>query len=91
MIPIHELLNRICWDSEFAKRDFELGYYDRMANRVIVVLLKEVTFPTESPSTFELMDPEGQVHRIPFHRVREVYRNSQRIWRRPDPNAGEAE
>ena len=38
-----------------------------------------------------VVDPEGQVHRIPFHRVREVYRNSQRIWRRPDPNAGEAE
>jgi uncharacterized protein (UPF0248 family) len=91
MIPIHELLNRIRWDSEFAKGDFELGYYDRMANRVIVVPLKEVTFPTESPSTFELMDAEGQVHRIPFHRVREVYRNSQRIWRRPDPNASEAD
>ena len=91
MIPIHELLNRIRWDSEFAKGDFELGYYDRMANRVIVVPLKEVKFPTESPSTCELMDADGQVHRIPFHRVREVYRNSQRIWRRPDRNAGEAE
>ena len=91
MIPIHELLNRIRWDPEFAKGDFELGYYDRTENRIVMVPLKRVTFPKESPSTFELMDPEGQVHRVPFHRVREVYKNAQRIWHRPDPGATESE
>ena len=49
MIPIHELLNRIRWDPEFAKGNLELGYYDRTENRIIMVSLKEVTFPTESP------------------------------------------
>ena len=29
MIPIHELLNRVRWDPEFAKGNFQLGYYDR--------------------------------------------------------------
>ena len=91
MIPIHELLNRIRWDSEFAKGTFELGYHDRTENRIIMVPLKELTFPEDSPSTFQLMDPEGQVHRVPFHRVREVYRDAQRIWRRPDPNTTEIE
>ena len=91
MIPIHELLNRIRWDSEFAKGEFELGYYDRTENRIIMVPLKKVTFPTESPSTFELMDSECQVHRVPFHRVREVYKDAQRIWHRPDPGGTEAE
>ena len=91
MIPIHELLNRVRWDSEFAKGTFELGYYDRTEDRIIMVPLKKVTFPTESPSTFELMDPEGQVYRVPFHRVREVYKDAQRIWRRPDPNTTEIE
>ena len=57
MIPIHELLNRIRWDPEFAKGDFELGYYDRAENRMIMVPLKEVTFPKESPSTFKLTWP----------------------------------
>jgi hypothetical protein len=28
MIPIHELLNRIRWDPEFSKGDFQLGYYE---------------------------------------------------------------
>jgi uncharacterized protein (UPF0248 family) len=91
MIPIHELLNRIRWDPEFAKGNFELGYYDRAENRIILVPLKEITFPTESPSTFQLVDPEGQVHRVPFHRVREVHKNAQRIWHRPDRKAAEAE
>ena len=82
MIPIHELLNRIRWDPEFAKGNFQLGYYDRAEDRVILVSLMEVSFPLESPQTFQLADAEGQIHRIPFHRVREVYRDSQRIWYR---------
>src|SRR5882724_1452053 len=83
MIPIHELLNRIRWDPEFARGSFELGYYDRAENRVILVPLKWVSFPPESPQTFQLVDAEGLTHRVPFHRVREVYRDSQRIWHRP--------
>ena len=27
-------------------------------------------------------DAEGQAHRVPFHRVREVYKDGQRIWHR---------
>ena len=88
VIPIHELLNRIRWDTEFAKGDFQLGYYDRAEDRIILVPLREVTFPEDSPQTFQLVDVEGEIHRIPFHRVREVYRNAQRIWHRPDPHAG---
>ncbi len=87
MIPIQELLNRIRWDPEFAKGNFQLGYYDRAEDRIILVPLQEVTFPEESPHTFEIFDLEGQSHRIPFHRVREVYKDSQRIWHRPDPTA----
>jgi len=34
MIPIHELLNRIRWDPEFAKGNFELGYYYRTETRI---------------------------------------------------------
>jgi uncharacterized protein (UPF0248 family) len=84
MIPIHELLNRIRWDPEFAKGDFRLGYFDRAEDRIVLVPLKEVTIPEDRPHAFHLTDPEGQIHRIPFHRVREVYRDSRRIWQRPD-------
>jgi uncharacterized protein (UPF0248 family) len=42
MIPIHELLSRIRWDPEFAKGDFQLGYYDRTEDRIISVPLKGI-------------------------------------------------
>jgi len=87
MIPIHTLLNRILWDPGFAKGNFELGYYDRAENRIILVPLKQVTFPEDSPQTFQLTDLEGKTHRIPFHRVREVYKDSQRIWHRGEASA----
>jgi uncharacterized protein (UPF0248 family) len=87
MIPIHELLSRIQWDPEFAKGTFELGYYDQAENRIILVPLKEVIFPRERPSTFQTVGPDGELHPVPFHRVREVYKNAQRIWHRCDSSA----
>jgi uncharacterized protein (UPF0248 family) len=80
--PIHELLNRIRWDTEFARGDFELGYFDRVTKQVVVVPFKEVSFPRDDPRTFQLVDADGRRHRVPFHRVREVYKDGQRIWRR---------
>jgi len=90
MIPIHELPSRIRWDPDFAKGNFELGYYERTENRIILVPLKQVTFPADSPQTFQLTDLEGRNHRIPFHRVRGVYKDSQRIqriWQRGEASA----
>ena len=81
--PIHELLNRIRWDTEFARGNFELGYFDRVEKRILVVALAEVCFPRDDPQAFRLVDEAGQVHRVPFHRVREVYKDAQRIWHRP--------
>ena len=86
MIPVHELLNRIRWDPEFSKGTFQLGYYDRAEGRVILISLHEVSFPPESPRAFQITDGEGRIHRVPFHRVREVYKDSRRIWYRPERN-----
>ena len=82
MTPIQELLNRIRRDAEFARGQFELGYFDRVENRVIVVHIEVVEFPPEDPRAFQLMDADGRLHRVPFHRVREVYKDGQCIWRR---------
>ncbi len=83
MQPIQELLNRIRWDPAFAQGTFELGYYDRVEDRIILVSLKELTFPENDPQAFKVIDPEGVIHRVPFHRVREVYKHGWRIWHRP--------
>ncbi len=82
MTPVHEILNRIRWDAEFARGDFQIGYFDRVDCRIIVVSFAEVTFSQEDPSAFCLVDEDGHTHRIPFHRVRDIYKNGQRIWHR---------
>ena len=82
MTPIRELLNRIRWDADFARGEFELGYFDRVERRVIVVPFRDINFPTDAPEVFQLVDREGQVHRIPLHRVREMRKDGQRIWHR---------
>ena len=83
MIPIQDLLNRIRWDAEFARGEFEIGYFDRVEDRVIHVPFHEVNFPPGEPQTFRLVDAEGRAHHVPLHRVREVFKDGQRIWHRP--------
>ena len=82
MIPIHELLSRIRWDASFADAEFALGYYDRVADEVIVVSLREVSFPPDERFAFEVTDRDGEIHSVPLHRVRDVYRNGELIWHR---------
>ena len=83
MTPIHELLNRIRWDKEFGQGRFEIGYYDRREGVVHRVALQEIVFPAGERRVFELVDESGESRRIPFHRVREVYRDGRIIWQRP--------
>ena len=67
--------------------ELSVGYHDRAEDCIILVPPKEVGSPAESPQTFQLTDAEGQIHHIPFHRVREVRKDSQRIWHRGEPYA----
>ena len=80
MTPIRKLLDRIRWDRAFGQADFLIGYLDRIENRIIRVGFREIRFPEDAPGSFEVLDAEGQRHRVPFHRVKQVYRNGERIW-----------
>lgn len=82
MIPIQELLNRIRWDESFAKGDFVIGYYDRVDEIVMQVPLHQIHFTPGDRFFFQVTDQEGRIHEIPFHRVREVYKNKELIWHR---------
>jgi len=70
------------WDRRFGQGRFEIGYYDRVEGRVLIVPFNEIRFPEDDHRTFELIDDEGEIHRIPYHRVRSVSRNGAEIWRR---------
>ena len=85
MIPIQELLSRIRWDPEFGRGKFIIGYYDRIDEQIMMVPLARIVFETGSHSAFEAIEADGSVHSVPYHRVREVYRDGELIWRRPAP------
>ena len=82
MQPIQDLLNRIRWDPEFAKGRFELGYYDRVEDRIIRVGLQELHFDRDDHFAFTLVDQDGEFHSVPLHRVKEVYKDDELIWHR---------
>lgn len=82
MQPVQDLLNRIRWDHVYADADFEIGYYDRIKDRIIVVPFATLSFPADDHFAFELFDNAGEVHRVPYHRVREIHRNGSCIWSR---------
>ena len=87
MQPIDKLLARIKWDREFGDAAFEIGYYDRLAARIIRRPLADLLFEPGNKESFLLLDEEGVYQRIPLHRVREVLRNGALIWQRPGPEA----
>lgn len=83
MQPIHELLARIRWDPEFAKSRFVIGYWDRIEHEILHVDLGGISWDADNRSFFDLTDEDGLTHSIPFHRVREVWRDGVLIWSRP--------
>ena len=82
MIPIQDLLHRICWDPEFGRGEFVIGYYDRIEHEIICVPFREISFPKDGPGIFELLDHEGQTHSIPLHRVKSICKDGELIWHR---------
>lgn len=88
MTPIHELFSRIRWDPDFGAADFIVGYYDRVTKHIVRIPFRELLFDTQDHFSFQLLDEEGALHSVPYHRVRELYRNGELIWRRTHPGEG---
>ncbi len=82
MIPIQQLLSRIRWDKEFGSGAFEIGYLDHVEQRIVRVSLKRIQFEEGNQFSFKLESEMDEPLLIPFHRIREVYRNGILIWRR---------
>lgn len=82
MLPIHELLNRIHWDPEFGRGEFELCFLDRIEAQLIKLPLAEITFIPGDHYFFYYLDEEGAEHSVPFHRIKAVYKNGELIWQR---------
>lgn len=82
MTPLHQLLSRIRWDADFGAAHFVLGYYDRVADRIVRVDLRDLSFDPENPSMLNFFDDVGVRRSMPMHRVKEVFRDDRLIWQR---------
>ena len=82
MIPIQLLLNRIRWDKAFGNARFTIGYHDRVARCIVAVPLERIDVEPGNHFSFSVLEADGSVHDVPFHRVREVHRDGQLIWKR---------
>ncbi len=81
METIRELLNRIRWDDAFGQGAFEIGVYDRVVDAVEFHPLDELALEQGNHFAFT-MAVDGELLTIPFHRIREVRRDGQTIWKR---------
>jgi uncharacterized protein (UPF0248 family) len=86
MIPIQQLLHRIRWDPEFGRGEFVIGYFDRVRGCIVQVPFARIQFDPGEHFSFTAVESDGSVHEVPLHRIREVYRNGELIWRRPGPS-----
>ncbi len=82
-MPIHELLDRIRWDREFGRGRFEIGYEDHAAQEILRLPFEKMKFTEGDRFSFLIEDEDGRAKTIPFHRVREVYKDGHLIWQRP--------
>jgi uncharacterized protein (UPF0248 family) len=82
MQPIHELLDRIYCDPEFGRGFFEIGYYDRKEIEIIRGSFNEVTQSSGNKFSFHVFDQDGIAHCVPMHRVQEVYKDGELVWKR---------
>jgi uncharacterized protein (UPF0248 family) len=82
MVPIHELLARIRWDPEFGGARFVVAYLDHKRDALVRVPFERIRMPADQHFGFEAVEDDGSVHSVPYHRVREVWRDGVRIWAR---------
>jgi uncharacterized protein (UPF0248 family) len=61
---------------------FEIGYLDRVAAAVVRVPFEELRVESSGPPALALRDRNGDVARVPLHRVREVWRDGVIVWER---------
>ena len=85
MMPIHELLARIRWDSCFGRGSFVLGYIDHNTDELWFVPFRDVRPDPHNPSMLELVDKRGEMVSVPLHRIYQVSRNGKTIWQRELP------
>ena len=82
MIPIQALLSRLRHDEQFARGRWEIAYLDRTQPALVRLPFEEVRTRAHIGFVFDVVDEEGVVRTIPYHRVRQVWHDGKVVWMR---------
>ena len=82
LIPIQSLLSRIRWDPDFGRGRWEIAYLDRAAPGLVRLPLEAVRTRAHIGFVFDVIDEEGVLRTIPYHRVRQVWHEGKVVWSR---------
>lgn len=80
MMPLVTFLNKIKWDKRENPSDYSIGYLDRVGNKIVKIPLSGIK--RDDAFSFTITDKEGNVHDIPFHRVKKVWKKDELVWER---------
>jgi uncharacterized protein (UPF0248 family) len=73
---IGDLLNKIRWDKNVKPEEYNIVYFDRIAERSF-----EVPFTSLSRrGNFFVLSVDGRETNIPLHRIRQVKRKGKVVW-----------
>lgn len=78
MISIKDLLNKIKWSKEENSSDYSIGYWDNKDKKLIFIKFDEIK---KIEGNFLLLDREEETY-IPIHRIREVKKKDNVVWKR---------
>ena len=72
--------NCIPCDKKFGRGKFEIGYYDRLLEKIVRVPFAKIICPDSSRKTIQIMNSEGEIYYVPLHRIQAVYKDGRLIW-----------
>lgn len=73
MRTIKEILNKILWDENIKKENYELFYLDRKENKLIKIKTEDILKVEDN-----LLVTKNRL--IPLHRIKKVYEKGELIW-----------
>ncbi|MBI5880946.1 DUF504 domain-containing protein [archaeon] len=79
MITIDALVNKIKWDSREKPEEYSLFYIDRITKRLVKIKYEDIKRIDEGVL---VLDRNGEETEIPLHRIREVRKKGEVVWKR---------
>ena len=78
MISIKELINKIKYDEREKPEEYVLYYYDRVEDKLKEIKYMEIK---KLDGNFMVLERAGEEVEIPLHRVKEVRKKGEVVWK----------